>query len=466
MFKIHLVNPFDTRRLKHPNYNITQWFDSQKINYVHDENDPDWIIIHVLWGGYLMKHSNILNDLSDNLKYRLRTGKAGLLVWYPYETEHYREENVVAQIEGLDGANHNNCLIRILVTGNLNNKSILNDAHKHWTAIYKKFEQQMSSTSLVDLGLLGTKSSKDSMYLGFIRDQIPKQLWNKIEKISLRKLIRVKEFHEWAKKEIVIDSIISRILYTKIVEPPETIKVPLLFFDWQLITHLKQVGEANQMIPHDWYKWDKQKSFMCLNGKDKKHRRLMLQTIREHELEEYGAISYVCYDGVDSTLNNDAIGGNDLPIILDQSLHQVKKNDRYMNPELYNNCWINIVTEAFPHVEQDLFITEKTFKPMLQLQPFLIQGNRYTLKKLQEFGFKTFPTLFDESYDDLPTVEERTEAIGIQLSKWCKRTYKKEMIKSVWDDLLHNQQMLLNTELDLTRSAYLAEILKAVSVGG
>jgi len=47
MFKIHLVNPFDTRRLKHPNYNITQWFDSQKINYVHDENDPDWIIIHV-----------------------------------------------------------------------------------------------------------------------------------------------------------------------------------------------------------------------------------------------------------------------------------------------------------------------------------------------------------------------------------------------------------------------------------
>ena len=47
MLKIHVINPFDTRRLKHPNYNITQWFDSQKINYVHDENDPDWIIIHV-----------------------------------------------------------------------------------------------------------------------------------------------------------------------------------------------------------------------------------------------------------------------------------------------------------------------------------------------------------------------------------------------------------------------------------
>ncbi len=408
MLKIHLLNPFDTRRLKHPNYNITQWFNSKKIEYVDDEHKPDWIIIHVLWGGYLIENTNILNTLSVSLKQRLQQGKTGLLVWYPYETEHYRNENVVAQIEGMDGTNHDNCLVRVLVTGNLNNKDIIVNARKELKEVLRNFNPNMHG-----------------------------------EKPNL-----------------------SILLNNKILDTPETTVVPLLFFDWQLITHLKQVGEANQIIPDDWFKWDKQKSFMCLNGKDKKHRRLMLQTIREHELEEYGAISYVCYDGVDSTLNNDAIGGNDLPIILDQSLHQVKKNDRYMNPELYNNCWINIVTEAFPHVEQDLFITEKTFKPMLQLQPFLIQGNRYTLKKLQEFGFKTFPTLFDESYDDLPTVEERTEAIGIQLSKWCKRTYKKEMIKSVWDDLLHNQQMLLNTELDLTRSAYLAEILKAVSVGG
>jgi len=408
MLKIHVINPFDTRRLKHPNYNITQWFNSKKIEYVDDEHKPDWIIIHVLWGGYLIENTNILNTLSVSLKQRLQQGKTGLLVWYPYETEHYRNENVVAQIEGMDGTNHDNYLVRVLVTGNLNNKDIIVNARKELKEVLRNFNPNMHG-----------------------------------EKPNL-----------------------SILLNNKILDTPETTVVPLLFFDWQLITHLKQVGEANQIIPDDWFKWDKKKSFMCLNGKDKKHRRHMLNVIYEHELEEHGSISYVCYDGIDSTLNNDAIGGDDLPIILDQSIHQVRKNDRYMNPELYNNCWINVVTEAFPHVEQDLFITEKTFKPMLQLQPFLIQGNRHTLKKLQEFGFKTFPTLFDESYDDLPTVEERTEAIGIQLSKWCKRTYKKEMIKSVWDDLLHNQQMLLNTELDLTRSAYLAEILKAVSVGG
>ena len=383
MLKIHVINPSDTRRLKHPNYNITQWFDSKKVEYVHDESEPDWIIVHVLHGGYLNHYSNMLTLLPEHLIRRLRQCKAGLLVWYPYETEHYSKENVVAQIGGMDNANPQNCPIRVLVTGNLNNKDM------------------------------------------------PAELF-----------------------------------FNDLAATSETTVAPLLFFDWQLITHLKQVGEADQILTQDWYKWDKKKSFMCLNGKDKKHRRLMLQTIRELELEEHGAISYVCYDGIDSTLNNDVISEDDLPIILDQSIHQVRKNDRYMNPELYNNCWINIVTEAFPHVEQDLFITEKTFKPMLQLQPFLIQGNQYTLKKLQEFGFKTFPTLFDESYDNLPTVEERTEAIGIQLSKWCKKTYKKEMVKSVWDDLLHNQQMLLNTELDLTRSAYLAEILKAVSVGG
>ena len=363
MLKIHVINPSDTRRLKHPNYNITQWFDSKKVEYVHDESEPDWIIVHVLHGGYLNHYSNMLTLLPEHLIRRLRQCKAGLLVWYPYETEHYSKENVVAQIGGMDNANPQNCPIRVLVTGNLNNKDM------------------------------------------------PAELF-----------------------------------FNDLAATSETTVAPLLFFDWQLITHLKQVGEADQILTQDWYKWDKKKSFMCLNGKDKKHRRHMLRTIYEHDLKEHGSISYVCYDGIDSTLNNDAIGGDDLPIILDQSIHQVRKNDRYMNPELYNNCWINIVTEAFPHVEQDLFITEKTFKPMLQLQPFLIQGNRHTLKKLREFGYKTFPTLFDESYDDLPTVEERTEAIGVELSKWCKKTYKKEMIKSVWDDLLHNQEMVKSSE--------------------
>ena len=143
MLKIHILNPFaswtdkndlwnhseleslinnhansiegsryqDGRKLKHPNYSITQWFDSKNIEY-SISNDPDWIVIHVMSGGYLLLNQNMLDLLSDNIKKILRTGRTGLLFWYPYETENYREENIRSQISGINGAGHNDCLIK------------------------------------------------------------------------------------------------------------------------------------------------------------------------------------------------------------------------------------------------------------------------------------------------------------------------------------------------------------------
>ena len=56
-----------------------------------------------------------------------------------------------------------------------------------------------------------------------------------------------------------------------------------------------------------------------------------------------------------------------------------------------------LVTET--DVFNSLFITEKTFKPILNKSPFLISGSPYTLAYLRKLGFETFDKLFDESYD-------------------------------------------------------------------
>ena len=156
------------------------------------------------------------------------------------------------------------------------------------------------------------------------------------------------------------------------------------------------------------------------------------------------------------------------PIVLDQNQRQIRRNDRWMNPEIYNDCWINVITEAYAHEEIDLFITEKTFKPMLQLQPFLLIGNKGSLGYLRDMGYKTFDSLWSERYDKFETVQDRTDAVIRNLKQWCALTQeeKQNKIKSVWNDLLHNQEMVCNTQRDVTRSAYLLEILSAMSVGG
>jgi hypothetical protein len=48
-----------------------------------------------------------------------------------------------------------------------------------------------------------------------------------------------------------------------------------------------------------------------------------------------------------------------------------------------------------------IHLTEKTFKPIRLNKPFVILGEKNSLKVLQEFGFKTFNTLISEKYDSV-----------------------------------------------------------------
>jgi len=60
----------------------------------------------------------------------------------------------------------------------------------------------------------------------------------------------------------------------------------------------------------------------------------------------------------------------------------------------------NIVTETNYDKHNLEFISEKTEKCFSAAQPFVLVSTPNSLKKLREFGFKTFSDWWDESYDD------------------------------------------------------------------
>ena len=74
-----------------------------------------------------------------------------------------------------------------------------------------------------------------------------------------------------------------------------------------------------------------------------------------------------------------------------------------------------LVTETVNHtVSKDyghIFLTEKTFKPILLKMGFLIAGQPGALKKLRDLGFKTFSDYWDESYDTIIEWTERKKAL-------------------------------------------------------
>ena len=54
-----------------------------------------------------------------------------------------------------------------------------------------------------------------------------------------------------------------------------------------------------------------------------------------------------------------------------------------------------------------IFITEKILKPIINLHPFILVENHCTLKKMREYGFKTFTPFIDESYDEIGDTTQR-----------------------------------------------------------
>lgn len=114
-----------------------------------------------------------------------------------------------------------------------------------------------------------------------------------------------------------------------------------------------------------------------------------------------------------------------------------------INIEEHKRTFMSLVSET--SVDEDvLFISEKTLKPIYCLQPFIILGNVGIIKKLKEYGFKTFDKWWDESYDDIPVVKDRIHKILNIVEYICNKSEEelKLMLKEMEDILIHNFNIL------------------------
>jgi hypothetical protein len=66
----------------------------------------------------------------------------------------------------------------------------------------------------------------------------------------------------------------------------------------------------------------------------------------------------------------------------------------------YYQFQIELVAETYT-IGETFFPTEKTFRPIMAARPILMYGPRHFLRRLQELGFETWSSCWDESYDQL-----------------------------------------------------------------
>ena len=86
-----------------------------------------------------------------------------------------------------------------------------------------------------------------------------------------------------------------------------------------------------------------------------------------------------------------------------------------------NDAFWHIVTETVFYYNK-LHLTEKIFKPIVSKQPFMLLAAPGNLAYLKSYGFKTFDSVIDESYDNIQDNDLRTDAVVNQLHWYCNLT--------------------------------------------
>jgi hypothetical protein len=119
-----------------------------------------------------------------------------------------------------------------------------------------------------------------------------------------------------------------------------------------------------------------------------------------------------------------------------------KDQDIYEKP--YNDTKYSLVSET-NDTDNEVFMTEKIWKPIIAQQVFVVHGNYLYLQKLREIGFKTFGNHFDESYDLERNKDKRIDKIV----NTCR-----DLLSRNWQDIYlrtqslrkHNHNLFFNKE--------------------
>lgn len=123
-----------------------------------------------------------------------------------------------------------------------------------------------------------------------------------------------------------------------------------------------------------------------------------------------------------------------------QSFQNVDVNKK----ELYENSYVHIVSETLCNTDLDSFMSEKTWRPILNLQPFVYIGNYNALARLKHLGFKTFHPYIDETYDEIRDPTERFQAIEKEILKLNAMSIEElhKWYYDITDIVIHNQEHL------------------------
>ena len=203
-------------------------------------------------------------------------------------------------------------------------------------------------------------------------------------------------------------------------------KASIFSYQWGEINASKEI--QNHIINENLNFYKRSKTFLCYNRKTKPHRSDLLALFYKFDIlsDSYFSMPEHCVEssalwktlyrlGVADLGMNDAkrrkiiLGLVDVnktdalqalfPLNID-GITKVSDMEKIINQpySVYDSALISVVTES-NFVNNQIYHSEKTWKPIANNHPFIIVGPAGSLENLKSLGYRTFSDFWDESYD-------------------------------------------------------------------
>jgi hypothetical protein len=242
--------------------------------------------------------------------------------------------------------------------------------------------------------------------------------------------------------------------------------IRLCYIDW--FTHALRV-QIEKCSVAEPLAGKRERLYLMFNRRTRTHRLLAVQWLAMHGLLEEGLVSFFEPNGeIDVCKMPNPCGkllaymnANKPPVLEIDSSSMEDYLFANTNIEPYQKSYFSIVTETC-FLEDQLFVTEKTYKPIANGHPYLIIGPTGILAHLREQGYQTYPEIFDESYDDMMPSGTKIETVLNNVRKYASLTSGERASLLAHPDIAEKARFNQQHFLRQARAAELETFFKAL----
>lgn len=119
--------------------------------------------------------------------------------------------------------------------------------------------------------------------------------------------------------------------------------------------------------------------------------------------------------------------------------------ESHWDPYQTNDIRINFKQKYQPQEWAPSFLTEKFYKTILCQTPFLIVSTPYFLKDMKKLGYKTFPSIVNEQYDEIERDSQRSRTIASELVKLQRMPafHFQTAVDKTQEAVIHNKEVMM-----------------------